>query len=655
MAAASKINTHLAVALGIALGVFACLLVGYLAYGQLTHVSSTYFLNNKTCEAFTDGWTLTIPTDDDGAAVERLTAERADALATTAALPNEGNVVEDNLAITEANAYLNSRSPIDQRFVLTNTLPEIESSTWAVTMWNRGQDMYVYVDGELRTSYVSEDEETLSIQVNWMHVVVPLTPDDSGKTITVVCNRNATQTTSGFGDVFIGDEVAVLAKLLSTYGLEIIAGVMLLVLGLFCIVISIAISIRMRRPHPLWLLGVGVCLAALWLIANCSVRQFFFPDVGSIRDVAFMTVALLPMAFCMYVNQLQQGRYHLAFNIVSVLAGVNFATQFVLNAAHIIATAQMLTVNLAIVGLAVIALLASIVLDCRRGYVRDYLFVVIGMVLFSLCALLQAANYIALVASVSGAIIFMVGMLVLVVFCTYDAILTLVHRLTERREAIQRVENVSIQALEALAYTVDANDHYTSGHCERVATYSRMIGERLGMSEGELADLYYMGLLHDVGKIGISNDIINKPGSLLPEEYEAIKEHPVIGDKILANFQEMPGLRVGARWHHERFDGTGYPDGLAGEDIPLPARIVAVADAYDAMSSYRSYRDSLPQAAVRQELLTGSGSQFDPKLAAIMIEIIDEDADYTLRESRESAEAKAAELKLEQGSVPRSK
>ena len=139
-------------------------------------------------------------------------------------------------------------------------------------------------------------------------------------------------------------------------------------------------------------------------------------------------------------------------------------------------------------------------------------------------------------------------------------------------------------------------------------------------------------MLHDVGKIGVPNSIINKPDRLDEEEYEIIKSHPGMGSKILKNITEMPSLAMGARWHHERYSGGGYPDNLKGEDIPEEARIIAVADAYDAMSSHRSYRDVLPQDKVRSEIENGKGTQFDPEFARIMLQLIDEDKDYKMRE-----------------------
>ena len=197
----------------------------------------------------------------------------------------------------------------------------------------------------------------------------------------------------------------------------------------------------------------------------------------------------------------------------------------------------------------------------------------------------------------------------------------------------QENESLSMRVVQTLAEAIDAKDTYTNGHSGRVAEYAREIARRFGYSRKQQDEIYMMGLLHDVGKIGVPDAVINKPGRLTEGEYAQIKTHPVKGDRILKNIRERPKLAVGARWHHERYDGAGYPDGLSGYDIPEEARIIAVADAYDAMTSRRSYRSILPQAAVRAEIENGSGSQFDPVFADIMLQIIDEDTQYLMKEN----------------------
>ena len=195
-----------------------------------------------------------------------------------------------------------------------------------------------------------------------------------------------------------------------------------------------------------------------------------------------------------------------------------------------------------------------------------------------------------------------------------------------------KLRRISMQIVKALSGAIDAKDTYTNGHSTRVADYSREIARRAGLPKQLQNDIYMIGLLHDVGKIGIPDAIINKPAKLTEEEYSIIQKHPVLGAAILGNIAEFPRLSTGARWHHERYDGKGYPDGISGEDIPVEARIIAVADAYDAMSSRRSYRDVLPQEKVYAEVKKGKGTQFDPVFAEIMLTMIEEDKDYQMRE-----------------------
>ncbi|MBP5200731.1 MAG: response regulator [Schwartzia sp.] len=201
----------------------------------------------------------------------------------------------------------------------------------------------------------------------------------------------------------------------------------------------------------------------------------------------------------------------------------------------------------------------------------------------------------------------------------------------ELRDSNQRLQALSSQIIHALISAVDTKDHYTNGHSDRVAEYSKEISRRLGKSMKEVNEIYNIALLHDIGKIGISDKIISKPSRLNAEEYEIIKSHTIKGYEILKTISEMPSLPIGARWHHERYDGSGYPDGKAGEDIPEVARIICIADAYDAMSSDRSYRKALPQFIVREEIEQGKGVQFDPKIADVMLQMIDEDTEYSMR------------------------
>lgn len=201
-------------------------------------------------------------------------------------------------------------------------------------------------------------------------------------------------------------------------------------------------------------------------------------------------------------------------------------------------------------------------------------------------------------------------------------------------ESNRRIEEMNQKIIRALVRTIDAKDRYTNGHSLRVAEYSKEIAKRMNKSEKEQNDIYYAGLLHDVGKIRIPVSIINKPGKLTEEEYEQIKVHPITSYHILKDIYDDKQIALGAKFHHERFDGKGYPNGLQQDNIPEIARIIGVADTYDAMASNRSYRKALPQDVIRSEIEKGKGTQFDPQIADIMLQMIDEDKFYTLKESK---------------------
>ena len=237
-------------------------------------------------------------------------------------------------------------------------------------------------------------------------------------------------------------------------------------------------------------------------------------------------------------------------------------------------------------------------------------------------------------ASLPGIISTMLTLLVIILIRSRDKKIDQFQR--EKVEQLTKQKELSVRLFEqtalALVTAIDAKDEYSHGHSMRVGEYSRRIAENMGKSEEECQKIYYAGLLHDVGKIGISDAIIKKNGKLTPAEYENIKRHPVLGNQILSSIRDYPYISIGAHYHHERYDGKGYPDGLKGEDIPEIARIISVADAYDAMSSNRSYRKAIPQQIIREEIVKEAGTQFDPGIAMIMRHLIDQDGEYRMKE-----------------------
>lgn len=212
-----------------------------------------------------------------------------------------------------------------------------------------------------------------------------------------------------------------------------------------------------------------------------------------------------------------------------------------------------------------------------------------------------------------------------------NTIKTINKQLHDKNEELERAY---LDTIGILRQTVEAKDPYTRGHSDRVSEYSVLIGKKLGLDEKTLHILKIGGLFHDIGKIGIPDSILLKESKLSDEEYSQIKNHPMIGVHMLGDAAIFTDILPIVKHHHERYDGRGYPSQLVGDDIPYVARIAAVADTFDAMTSKRSYRDSLPIDVVRAEIERCSGTQFDPNIAKVFLDIMNNDFDL-IREIQE--------------------
>ncbi len=206
-------------------------------------------------------------------------------------------------------------------------------------------------------------------------------------------------------------------------------------------------------------------------------------------------------------------------------------------------------------------------------------------------------------------------------------------------EKTRQYQELALESIFAIVNIIEAKDEITEGHSVRVAGYSMALARAMGYDESRVDEVYQTGLLHDVGKIGIPDLILKKEGKLTTEEYGEIKEHTSIGGHILAAIETMGYLADGAKYHHEKFDGTGYPKGLKGKEIPEIGRIIAVADVFDALVSKRHYKEPMDVEAAKQEILRGSGTQFDPDIVQVFLKLLD---DGTIRHIRNQTNARMA-------------
>lgn len=195
---------------------------------------------------------------------------------------------------------------------------------------------------------------------------------------------------------------------------------------------------------------------------------------------------------------------------------------------------------------------------------------------------------------------------------------------SSRVQILQDLSELFYKTIKSIAHALDAKDEYTHGHSMRVTLYSLALAKKLDLPENLLEEIETAGLLHDIGKIAIPEKILLKPGKLTPEEYEIIKTHPELGKKFVGGIEKLNLISNWLKFHHEQYDGSGYPDGLKGEQIPISSRIIAIADTYDAMTSNRAYRPALSHQFALEEIIRCSGTQFDPNLAEIFVSIGEE-------------------------------
>lgn len=501
------------------------------------------------------------------------------------------------------------------------------------------QDIKIYIDGQLRESYSTKDTRLFGKTSVGKYIFVELDSEDAGKVLRIEMSSDS-KYLGTVKQVYYGDKLGIWMKYVKSNLASLVIPIISLFIAFATIVVSIIYNLRTKKTVSVFYYALAVMLMSLWILSISSIRQLMFNNITVIHDVSIVLVTLYLVPLSIYFNRLQNGRYkmvHSVFALATLIYGVSVNTLVVLN---LVDSSNIALLNFTVIGIAIVLFIATWCLDIRDKKIGEYKDVAIGFLILCVTGIIQMAEYLILTVPYEGNVL-AIGILISLIISIYHSVCE-VQKVNEEKEYLEekvtldelKIEKLTYQALETLANTIDAKDKYTNGHSNRVAKYSMEIARRMGKDSDEAIAIYFMGLLHDIGKIGIRDDIINKTNKLTDEEFQVIKNHPVIGHDILKNMTEIPNIEYGARWHHEKYDGTGYPDGLKGEEIPEYARIICVADAYDAMTSTRSYRAAMSQQKVRQEIENGKGKQFDPVIAQIMIDMIDEDKKYTMRDEK---------------------
>lgn len=514
----------------------------------------------------------------------------------------------------------------NETMVLTLQLPEsyIEQN---LMIRSSLQDIRFYVDGKLRIEYDTSDTRIIGKNSASQYVFCPTSAADAGKEVRIELTTHTGKYAGVVNEIYCGDKSELWEYIFEKYGITMIIAFFLLFAGAVTIIFSIALGIVYHSKFDMEYLGWCILLAAAWMIGESKLRQLLVPNASALSQLCFLMIMLGPLPIIYYIDSIQNKRHWKLLRWMEYVTILDFVLCCMLHLTGMVDFIQTLPVSQGILAVILILVTGTVCYDLYHGYIRKNRYILVGLFI-AVASVVVESLAVYFVVSISG-IFIGIGMLVLFFVNLVRTIsqvrdLERTRQQQELRKRRKQMETMSLQMIQTLVTTIEAKDEYTRGHSHRVAEYSALIAKELEWKQKDIFHLYNAAHLHDIGNIGIPDAILNKPARLTDEEYAVIKEHTIIGAEILKNITLVKHVVEVARSHHECYDGTGYPDGRKGEEIPIQARIVAVADSYDAMRSRRIYRNTLKSEVIYEQFQKNRGVQFDPEITDTFLRLLDE-------------------------------
>ena len=489
------------------------------------------------------------------------------------------------------------------------------------------QSVRFYVDGKLRTEYDTANTRPFGKDSASRYVFCPTYTRDAGRELKIELTSNTANYSGVVNPVYSGDKADIWAFVFRSNGMESLIALFILFTGIITILFSFALRITYRTKFDIEYLGWCMLMGATWMIGESKLRQLWIPNVSILAALCFIIVMICPLGILLYVDTVQKSRYHRIYRWIELAACINFVVSVTLQLTGKADFIEALPASHVVLSVTFVAIFVTFIRDMLHGGSRDYHLALVGMVIALVSVLIEMVS-VYFVVTISGLFIG-IGLVILLFLNLIRTVRSVrnLERLRQKKELESRrrqTERISLQTIKTLSVTVETKNVYTNGHSQRVADYSALIAGALGWDDKRINNLRNAAYMHDVGMIGIPDSIVNKPTRLTEEEYAIIQRHTLIGADILKDITLIEHVAEVAHYHHERYDGTGYPEGLSGEEIPIEARIVAVADSYDAMNSKRIYRNALEKEKIIEELESCSGTQFDPVIAELFVRLIRE-------------------------------
>ena len=535
---------------------------------------------------------------------------------------NEGWSItgEDGKTIEIQSLPYYGKSEKEETVIASRTIP-MKMCGKTLCFLSADKRLQIYIDNERIYSFGMSDRRLIGKTPGSVMVFADIPEDALGKTLQIKMQSPYENYATYMTTMVVGERDIAILYFLKKNILSLICCLGILLCGITLVLF--ATVQRESKQEFTKLLSIGIYFIVLFFyhLIETKVPMIFYGNQVLYSNLVFFSLMLAPFFTELYLYSASDA-YKKVMRILMILTGVNIIGQLTLQILNIVDFMDMAVVSHALLTIVIAVVLFREFKNVRKHKKINLLFVgVLTVAVFAVVDLIRC--YTVKVGDLGkfsrfGVLIFGISM---VVTCINDMV----------KQQIQYAENekaekISEEIIKTLVTAIDAKDIYTKGHSTRVAEYSVILAKRLGWDEERVKRIRYKALLHDIGKIGIPDRVLNKADRLSDQEFEVIKSHTTVGAEMLKGVSSLSDMYLVARNHHERYDGKGYPDAESGDEIPEEARLVGLVDAYDAMSSDRAYRKALPADVIRNELLRGRGTQFDPEMTSVFLEIWDEGA-----------------------------
>lgn len=531
--------------------------------------------------------------------------------------------------------------PVGETMVLTTRLPEdYHENTMAIR--SSLQDVKFYINGTLRASYNTSETRLAGKNSASRYIFCETSEADAGKELRIELTTHTYNYSGVVNTVLCGDKTDIWLTILNQYGPATYIALFIFFTGLVTILFSLALGMIYHSSFDMEYLGWCMIMGGVWMMGESKLRQILVPNASALGSLCFVMILLCPIPILLYADSIQKQLHRRLYTILGGLALLDFAVCSILTFFGIADYIETLPIGQIILCSILVVVFIHLFIYMHSSRRKSDRLLLLGLLAAIICISIEAIS-VYFVTSISGLFIG-IGMIILLFVNIIRTLRNLqdmeLHRQKiEVEKSKQQTERISLQMMQTLATTIEAKDEYTRGHSYRVAEYAALIAKELGWSQDEIINLKHAAHLHDIGKIGIPDSVLNKPTQLTEDEDNLLKKHTIIGAEILKDVTLIPHVVEVTRNHHEHYDGSGYPDGLAGTEIPIYARIIAVADCYDAMNSRRIYRNVLSQDEIYEEILKNKGTQFDPEIADIFLTLLTENQIPDLDDFSESSSA----------------